>query len=396
MTATEQGVITILKSAITGESYPLPEGFDLEKAYDLMKAHSVLALGYVGAAQCGVSLALPKMQQLMQDYGKSIWAGERQMLLVQQLYKAFDDAGVDYMPVKGCNLKMLYPEPGLRSMGDADILIRLDQYDRIVPIMEKLGYEKGVESDHELVWRQKFLMVELHKRLIPSYNKDYFRYYGDGWRLANRAEGTHWYMTDEDQFIYVFTHFAKHYRDGGIGCRHVLDLWLCLRSYPDMDMAYIHRELEKLQLDAFYRNMRQLIAVWFESAPADDRTNLMSTYILGSGSWGSGENHMLSSVARQTGTEGSVKEGRIHWVVATLFPSRSYLQLRYPVLKKWPVLLPVMWVRRGADAFFHRRSNASKKLKNFTGVSDDAIVQYRRDLAEVGLRFDFKEPEQTK
>ena len=58
-------------------------------------------------------------------------------------------------------------------------------------------------------------------------------------------------MTPEDEFIYLFTHFAKHYRDGGIGCRYVVDLWVFLRNNPTMDPEKIKRELDKLQLREF-------------------------------------------------------------------------------------------------------------------------------------------------
>ena len=46
------------------------------------------------------------------------------------------------MPLKGCNMKALYPSPELRVMGDADILIRVEQYDRIRPIIQSLGFEE--------------------------------------------------------------------------------------------------------------------------------------------------------------------------------------------------------------------------------------------------------------
>ena len=55
-----------------------------------------------------------------------------------------------------------------------DILIRPEQYDRIVPILEQLNFREKNETDHELVWIHDDLYLELHKRLIPSYNKDFY------------------------------------------------------------------------------------------------------------------------------------------------------------------------------------------------------------------------------
>ena len=125
------------------------------------------------------------------------------------------------MLLKGTLLKEMYPKKELRAMGDADILIKTEQYDKIKPIMQGLGFEERTESDHELIWRKPQLLLELHKKLIPSYNKDYYAYFGDGWQLGkpNSNFPHRFEMSDEDQMIYLFTHFAKHYRDAGIGIR---------------------------------------------------------------------------------------------------------------------------------------------------------------------------------
>ena len=71
--------------------------------------------------------------------------------------------------------------------------------------MESLGFAEKLESDHELIWQKPSAYIELHKRLIPSYNQDYYAYYGEGWNLAKKCDGTRYSMTDEDQMIYLFT-----------------------------------------------------------------------------------------------------------------------------------------------------------------------------------------------
>ena len=64
MNTMQQGVITLLRSAITGEKLALPEGFDLEGAYPELKKHHMDAMLYEGAVRCGISKQLPVMQQL--------------------------------------------------------------------------------------------------------------------------------------------------------------------------------------------------------------------------------------------------------------------------------------------------------------------------------------------
>ena len=180
----ERDVILLLKSAISGEKYELPEEFNIEEAYELLNEQGVTAMGYVGAVQCGIDKKLPAMVKMLRSYFAAASYSEGQMEMIGRIYEAFQKEKIDFMPVKGCNMKALYPNPELRTMGDADILIKIQQYEKIRPIMRSLGFEEKYESNHELVWTCPELMVELHKRLIPSYNKDYCAYYGDGWRLA--------------------------------------------------------------------------------------------------------------------------------------------------------------------------------------------------------------------
>ena len=127
MTTTQQSIITLLKSAITGEPYPLPDDFDLAAIYPQVKKHHMDALLYEGAVRCGIPRKDPVMQELFQRYCRSLLVSEGQMGEVARIFAAFDAAGIDYLPLKGVNMKPRYPKPELRSMGDADILIRTEQ-----------------------------------------------------------------------------------------------------------------------------------------------------------------------------------------------------------------------------------------------------------------------------
>ena len=258
-----RGIITLIRSAVSGQELPLPEGFSLTDAMEQIGRHGLHTLCYQGAFLCGIPRSDPAMGVLFQHYYMAMIHSEGQMAALKKLFQGFEEQGIEYMPLKGTILKPLYPKPELRAMADADILIRMDQYDRIAPVMEGLGYQFAEETDHEMPWKSKALYVELHKRLMPSHNQDYQAYYGDGWQLAKHRQGHCHSMTSEDAFLFIFSHYAKHYRDGGIGCRHVTDLWVWRRTYPEMDETYIRGELKKLQLDVFYGNTLRLLDVWF-------------------------------------------------------------------------------------------------------------------------------------
>ena len=183
----QKDIVTLLRSAVTGETLPLSDEFDLEKVTPYIRKHHILPLVYEGARLCGVTS--PAMTRLFAGYCRAVQVSEGQMAELEKLFRAFEEAGIDYMPLKGSRMKSLYPKAELRMMGDADVLIRVEQYDRIIPIMENLGYVMQAETDHELTWVKPTLTLELHKRLIPSYNKDFFQYFGEGWQLAKQQQG---------------------------------------------------------------------------------------------------------------------------------------------------------------------------------------------------------------
>ena len=389
MDITQQGILQLLKSAITVEPQVLPEGFDIEAAYPLIKKHHMVPLCYEGAVQCGVDRNHPVMRQMFATCCKSLMVSEGQMQQLGVLFGEFDKNSIDYMPLKGCNMKALYPKPELRIMGDADVLIRVEQYDKIVPIMESLGFQAVLESDHELTWKNPLLYLELHKCVIPTYNKDYYAYFGNGWNRAKKETGCRHGMNREDAWIYLFTHFAKHYRDGGIGCRHVVDLWVYRRENPQMDEAYIQAEMDKLQLGEFYENICRLLDVWFHGAQMDERGEVLTACIFASGSWGSREDSILSQTIKDAKHSRLGFSGQLVYLQKLLFPTAENMQRMYPFLDKATWLLPAMWVAHPFyKAMFHK-SKLETHRKNLNLLKAEKLEGRQKMLHYVGLDYNF-------
>ncbi len=390
----QQGILRLIYSAVTGEVMSLPEAFDLTQAIPLIKAHQIGNLVYYGAANCGMDTKQPVMQELFAVTYKCMITDERQRAELKRLMEAFDVNGIHYMPVKGVLMKAIYPKTDMRIMGDADILIKLDQYDRIRLVMEQLGFTEKLESDHELIWQKPSLYLELHKRLIPSYNYDYAAYYGDGWQLGHPTADNpcRFVMTDEDQMIYLFTHFAKHYRDGGIGVRHMLDLYIYRKAKPQMDESYIAEELQKLQLQEFYQYICRTLAVWFEDAPADKISDLITSRVFASGAYGAEETKQIAQGIRDKANAGGTsKQVRYRAWLYLIFLPYSHMLKKYPVLEKAPVLLPFMWVVRWLDAIF-KRPYVIKQQRNRVGrLTEEKLDAWESQMREVGLAFHFEE-----
>lgn len=389
MNTLQCSVIALLKSAVTGQAQPLPEDFSIAEVLQQTEAHHVSSMIYEGAALCGVNPLDPAMQTLFRRYCKALQISERQMRELNRVFATFEENGIDYMPLKGCKMKSLYPRPELRIMGDADVLIRIEEREKIAPIMQSLGFSEKEETDHEWIWTTDGLHLELHKRLIPSYTKDFYAYFGEGWQLAKQESGNRHAMSAEEELVFLFTHFAKHYRDGGIGFRYVVDLWLYLCNYPELDENYVLQQLDILSLREFYRNIRQLIAVWFDGAQTDEKIDFITEFIFASGSWGEGNSRVLSRAIRDGKGPLLKRSGKLTYLRELAFPGVMTLRGKYTVLKKHPWMLPLVWLWRPFYKVLFERGSLEERRETLEYVTVERIDDRRQALHYVGLDYNF-------
>ena len=229
MTDYQKEILSLLNASLKGTE---PVGVDLRNirsVYRFAEAQQMVGALYPGALGVPGFEEHPVNQDFLARYCGYLGHDAGQMEALEAIFSAFEKEGITYMPLKGTLLKDLYPSPEMRTMGDADILIRPEEYKRIEKIMVGLDCRFESESDHEYNWlAANGTHIELHKCLIPSYNKDYYAYFGDGWRFAHPCEGSRFRheMSPEDTFVFLFTHFAKHYRDQGVGMKYVVDFYV--------------------------------------------------------------------------------------------------------------------------------------------------------------------------
>ena len=391
MNDVKAGVLALIKSGLTGETVTLPSDFDWEEAVRIAVRHRVAVMLYYGIYNSGADVPAEIADMLKVYTFKRIQQEMRQEYETKKLFAQFDKNEIQYLPLKGAILKYLYPKPEMRYMGDVDLLIKPEQYNKIAEIVKNLGFEFVVESNHELVWDKKgALHLELHKLLIPSYNEDYFKYYKDGWRLAHQENGS-WFMSDEDFLIYNFTHLAKHYRDSGIGIKHFTDIWVYRNAKPNLDEEYVRAELSKLKLLDFYENVIRLLNAWFDGGEFDEISEFMTEWIFDSGVYGNKRNKELSKNLKFEKKTESGRFIRLRLYIDQIFMPYNKMITLFPILKKMPFLLPVFWIVRIGRAVLFRRENIKTVNEGLRISTKENIDEHQTALNYVGLDFNFDE-----
>lgn len=388
----QQQALALIRCALTGEPCTFEEKPDTTTMVRLAAKHKIAALMYYGMIGAGLDDD-PAMQQLFMGCCQYVAVSERQMAMLNQLFAAFEERQIDYLPLKGVLLKRIYPKPEMRRMGDADILFRRDQYESIKALLTEMGFTFDYETDHEWVWKHPSLLLEMHKRIVPRRDKDLYRYFGNGWAhaVADEERPYRYGFTPEMQFVSLFVHLVKHYRGGGIGLSHMVDLWVFRRHYPNLDEAVIRAELDKVYLGEFYANVWETLLVWFEGAEPTEKTDFITNVIFDNGVYGTRERAHLSCVAKAGHGDKAHTNSYVAKWLRLVFPPKNALQTKYPVLRRCGVLLPVIWVVRWLDTLLFHRKRIAQRNTDIQRTNVESIEQFEQALHYVGLDYHFEE-----
>ncbi len=381
-------MLTLIGAIVSGSSLPdCPPNINWNLIYALSKKHSIANIIAYGISIGKFDVPNEIAQKFIQRMYEQIAVSENQRLCILQIFKSFDENAINYMPLKGTKLQNLYKSSDMRTMSDADILIRRENINKIKQVMNDLGYTFVVESNHEYVFKKPpFMTVELHKLLIPSYNEDMYSYYSDGWSLAKKVSDSdcEYELSPEDNFVYIFTHFAKHYRDAGTGIRSVIDIWLYRNANPDLDYDYINKQMKMLNIDVFYKNFIKMMSAWFENDEFDDMSIKMTAFIIDSGTFGTFANQVSAKAIRDYMGK-DIKQAEKQRYIRIIFPNFKTMKTIFPILEKLPWLLPGAWILRILRLVLFKRRNIALHKKRAQSINNENIDKYYEHIKSVGL-----------
>lgn len=384
-------ILLLIKSALTGKKVEVPKDIDWEVIFKLCRKHQINPIIYYGIMNSGIQIDSEITQKFFNVVMQGVMVEKNQFFAFEKISNEFEKNKIDYLPLKGTIIKNLYPKSEMRMMGDMDILIRPESIEQVCELLEKNKFVKGDVTENVVTYNfPPIVSFEMHTALVPTEDTDYFDYFKNHWDKAKliKEDSCRYEFTNEDVFIFVFVHLVKHYREGGIGIRQFLDIWLMLKKLNDLDMQYIEKELKKLSLTKFYNNIIATLEVWFENKTPTDITDFITLRTFESGSYGTLEKHHAARAERLIQTKGVKKNSTFRKVILTLFPSLTVMKSLYPVLKKVPVLLPIMWVARGFNTLLFKRKNVKHQMERIKNSTTSAAQEYSNELEYVGLKFD--------
>jgi hypothetical protein len=107
----------------------------------MAEAEGVSGLLYRRLKRCPPgSVPIPILRRLHNKTLEIATASKELQGLAQSISKRFHQEGVDTMALQGLSLLNLYPDPGLRPLGDMDILVKPSDRNRIPLLLAELGF----------------------------------------------------------------------------------------------------------------------------------------------------------------------------------------------------------------------------------------------------------------
>lgn len=329
----------------------------------LSRNHNVAQIVASALLNSGIIENSPQKGLYLNEIYSAVYSQEKMSEAFNEICSVFDAGKIAYIPLKGAVVRGLYPEPWMRVSGDIDILVKeKDRQSAISTILNSGGYELKKESAYDVSFASpNGTSVELHYKLFG--NKRFARKVPDIWVSAKSADDVGFrYSLDDDVFCYYhFLHMAKHFVNGGCGIRSFIDLRLLEQAYG-LDSDTLKELLEKSGLSVFADCARRLCAVWFDGREHDGKTLQMEEFILDGGAFGTEKTKIISR-QQMTG-------GKMQYFISKIFVPYSLLKYLYPVLKKYPFLLPYYEVKRWFSFLFGKRK---KFRKNYAAQFDSVL-----------------------
>ena len=337
------------------------DNLDLPKLFEVCQKHILTAC---------VAYALESAGVKDNDFTQAKEKAVRKNILLDvergNILRKLEAEKIWYMPLKGSLLHNWYPRLGMRQMADNDILVDGKKMVEVRDIFLDAGYncECFGQGNHDEYFKEPVMNFEMHSDLFSSTHiGDLYIYFKDVKERLIPDENSEYgyHFSNEDFYIYMMAHEYKHFTGCGTGVRSLVDAYIFLSKYnSDLDWEYINAELNKLGIEKFERNNRELAMKVFSLKPLTLEDKKLLDYYVMSGTYGNTSNVVKNGVKyRGNGS-------RFRYLMYRFFPPINFLEASVPWAQKSKLLIPVAYMYRffmGATVNRKRLSSELRQLE---------------------------------
>ena len=399
MNLVQTQIVEFIKSAINGEksNININEQIDWKEIIDLSREHKVEALVY-SVLSNEIKETIPN--ELLNSWKKEIFMSgvtqQRHMKEMENVLKEFNKGNIDVLVLKGLVIRDLYPNATLRTMSDADIVVKEEDLEKSKEVLIKIGYIEYKQTPNDFMFiKSGCLPIELHWDLADDhFFKQISKFEEDMWPNilpVNIGEAHANEMGLEDLAIFQCIHMAKHIVYRGFGIRHLIDFALLANKRGD-EIDWMNF-LDRCKKYGIYKFVLQVMLVCNElfdmAIPRDiefvmnENRSYLDEFIRDVFESGvHGKQDFVSSVASEFAYSADKEDGKnessFTRYMRFLFPKVENMSDTYNYAKKYKVLHPVAWGHHLVRGVCNKDYSLKEKIKFTTETV--SVSQKRNDL----------------
>jgi len=277
-----------------------------------------------------------------------------------EITNIFNENNINHLYFKGSVLCNLYDDISIRTRGDIDVYIDINDLDKARKLLVSNGYELEIGGEpHNISFYKNNIMIELHFALLDdSHPKELIKYFSKPFNMAHNISNSLYALNDNEHFIYCLAHFAHHLRQGA-GIRYMLDFYYMLKK-TSIDYDKLHNDLESLGLMKLYNNVLNVL-YYLSDIKFDEFEDTDISYFI---------EYMLKSGIHGFGKEndGSTAQAVAHvdkkryFIVKVFLTNKNYRKAMYPVLGSKAILYPLCLIKNMWFLLTHRFTSIFKFL----------------------------------
>ncbi len=359
-------------------------GVNIKMLYKLAKFHELHNLTGYAIRQNGLEISEEYYTLFENAKEAGMCCTASQMAAAEIVKEALIKNRVHHILLKGIVIRALYPSEDMRTSGDVDILYNENDIDEnaLELVMKELGFEKTKGSDTVDTFSSGLSVFEMHRKLSPKENDGFIPQHMLHLFDGATDEQYEMKLSGEDFYVYHISHMAKHFCAHGCGIRPLADMYLWLKKYGgELDRKVVDEHLAETGLCEFERNARELVDGIFNGTELSDVQKEMYNTMMFSGIYG----NLSRSAANERVKSKNGEGGKLKSLAKTALLPLANMKVRYPILKKAPVLLPVMWGVRVFDVFIHKSDKIKDTVARYNGVDEDEINRTIELYKSLGL-----------
>ncbi|MBQ6999015.1 MAG: nucleotidyltransferase family protein [Clostridia bacterium] len=297
-----------------------------------------------------------------------------------KVVKVLRENNIKCAVLKGSSVASFYKEPLLRLLGDIDILVSEEDFDKTVDIFLQ-GQEKNEKSaKHEFHYALRFegFSVEIHKHIIESEDENALSagIVGNWIKDAQTGRLDEFefpVLKTEHQAVSLLLHMKRHMKENNINFRLLLD-WLVFSDSISTDVwnGKVYPQLKELKLHKLADALLCLSDKYFKTDNADKIHNnfsdevvdmLISDFLLsGAGNSTDKSSGFVAAVYAESNKKSSILK------MVDALNARSYKWFK---ISRYKMLLPVCWLILAVRYVFGVVTGRREKI-TLSGVKQSA------------------------